>query len=111
MVNSAPIVQWTAVLAIAGATILPFTVRAETLLNQEADAQQVPEYASRDSGGEQTVAAPTPGVAEATADFPAPALRSNDPARRCGNIMSVWDEPCNYAGQTRVSVDTTGIRP
>ncbi len=116
MLNSAPFVQWTTVLIMVGATVMPFTAHAETSSNQEADARRAPAYAAAaylasDSGDEPMVAPPTQGVAEGSADIPLPDLRPRDPTRRCGNIMSVWDEPCNYAGQGRVSVETTAIRP
>ena len=109
MFNSATIVQWAAVLAIAGVALMPFTVRAETPPAQ--DAQRATGCATPESGVDQMAIPPTQYVPERAAEMPASGLRFNDPARRCGNMMIAWEDLCNYAGRTRVSVDTSGARP
>ena len=109
MLNSAAIVQWAAVLAIAGAAMMPFKVRAETPPGQ--DAQRATGCATPDSGVDQMAIPPTQYVSERSAEMPVSGLRFNDPARRRGNMMIAWDDLCNYAGRTSVSVDTTGTGP
>lgn len=110
MVNNIPMVQWTAALAIAAAAMAPFANCGEIPSSQDVDTPLAPAYAAPDSGTEQTPVAATRDVVEGPAEAHAAGLRPNDPARRCGNVMTAWDDPCNYANRTRISVDT-GIRP
>jgi hypothetical protein len=90
---------------------MPFNVRAETPPPEGTNAQNLPEYAAPDSGAERPAISPPQDFADGFAEVPAPSLRFHDPARRCGNIMPAWDDPCIYATPTSVSIDKTGIRP
>jgi len=110
MSNNTPIGWYAAMLAMAGATFIPFIARADTLLDADAYAQQVSGSTAIDSDVERTAMPPRQEVNGEWTWMPAPALRPYDPARRCGNIMLTWDDPCEYASRAPLSVERAGVR-